>query len=396
MDKTHGQPETKVCTVRHGTGKRWMVRWKIAGQPARSQSFTRKADAETFRAKTTTEMFTGAYVDRKRSDELFGTFAERWFAEVKVKALRASSRAGERSKLDHIILPRWRDVPLGDIDHAAVQQWVTWMVTNPESRQVRATDPKRAGERKPLSAATAIKAFRVFKQVLAYAVRDHRLPFNPADGVALPKVEHPEETALDHGDVAKLVEASAVWGPGVQAAFLTLAYSAVRFGELAALRVGDVDVAKRTISVRRGIAQVTGEGLVEGTPKTVQSKRDVPILTRQLADALNRQVDGRSPDEYLFPGPDGGPMRNSWLRWRFDKSCEAAGLGPLRIKTLRHTGGSLALDVPGTVVTTVSRMLGHKNVTTTMNVYSHKLANAYGQLADGMDAAVQAALQPDE
>lgn len=391
MDRSHGAPGTRVCKLKHSTGRRWMVCWKFNGT-AHSESFHRKSEAEHRKAQITSELFTGSYVDSKRSSELFGTFAETWFADVKVKKLKPSSRAGERSKLDNTVLPRWRDVPLSEIEHEAVQQWVTWMVTNPDSRQPRTTNPKRAGERKPLSAATAVKAYQVFNQVLAYAVRTKRLAHNPADGVELPKIDHPGETALEHWQVAALVAAAGEAGP----IFLTLAYSAMRFGELAALRVRDVNVEKRVIHVRKGVVQVTGQKeLVEDTPKTRHSVRDVPILTSELVEVLQRQIEGRQPDEFLFPGPDGGAMRNSWLRWRFDQACKTAGLSDVRIKTLRHTGGSLALDVPGTVITTVSNMMGHKKVSTTMNVYAHQLENAFAQLAEGMDAAARAATRPD-
>lgn len=60
---------------------------------------------------------------------------------------------------------------------------------------------------------------------------------------------------------------------------------------------------------------------------------------------------GRYPAEYVFPGPDGGPMRNDWFRWRFDKACTSARLSGISPKTLRHPAGSLALASGASVVT---------------------------------------------
>jgi integrase len=127
--------------------------------------------------------------------------------------------------------------------------------------------------------------------------------------------------------------------------------------------------------------------MVEGTPKTHQ-QRTVPILTTILANALADAIKDRDPAEYVFPGPDGGPMRNDWFRWRFDKACTAAGLSGISPKTLRHTAGSLAL-ASGASVVTVQKLLGHRNATTTMNVYSHMLPDDFDKLAAAMDAALK-------
>jgi integrase len=132
-----------------------------------------------------------------------------------------------------------------------------------------------------------------------------------------------------------------------------------------------------------------GNDLVEGTTKTHQG-RSVPILTDALADMLKSVMQGRSPDDYLFPGPDGEPLRNDYLSWRFAKAAESAGLTGITIKTLRHTAGSLALQAGASVVT-VQKLLGHRNATTTMNIYSHMLPDDFDNLAAKMNAAARAA-----
>lgn len=363
-----------------------MVRWKTR-DGEKSQNFVRKSEAEQFRAKITSELFTGTYVPK--SDVAFGPVAEEWFANVKVPKLKPSSRAGERSKLDNQVLPKWRDVLLSDITHRDVQAWVSWLATNAEARKPKTTNAKRASTPKPLSGSTAVKMYRILDQVLDYAVRTGRLAVNPAKSVELPRVVNKPETAISHEEVAAVVAAAARWGESVQACILTLTYTAVRFGELASLRVGDVDLQRRRILVDSGFAQVQGEGLVEDSPKT-HKRREVPILTDEVGEALERQVAGRNPEEFLFPAPDGGPMRNSWLAYRLRKAYEAAGMEPLRIKTLRHTGGSLGLALPRADVATVSKMMGHSTPYVTYAVYAHSLPGAFDRMAEEMNTARKA------
>jgi integrase len=382
MDAKHGKPGTSVCTVRHGTGRRWLARWVDHDGQERTKAFDRKADAQARANQVTADMVTNTYVDTRQSAVLFRTVADEWLATQR-KKLKPSTFAGYESVLRVTVLPRWADMKLSDITHADIQQWVTWMTTSPDARQPRSTDKAKNAKRKPLSPRRAVQAHDMVKRVLAYAVRTRRLAVNPADGIERPSVVHRGERALSHDEVKALVAAAGDAGPII----LTLSYTALRFGELAALRVADVSLTTRRILISKAVAQVTGAGLVEGTTKTHQN-RSVPILTSALADSLRSVIADRHPGEYLFPAPDGGPMRNSYLRWRFDKACADAGLTAISPKTLRHTAGSLALQLGASVVT-VQKLLGHRNATTTLNVYSHMLPDDFDALAVKMDAAVK-------
>ncbi|MGV1005966.1 MAG: tyrosine-type recombinase/integrase [Candidatus Nanopelagicales bacterium] len=383
-DAKHGAVGTLVTTTRHNTGRRWLARWVDTGGQERSKSFDRRRDADDHVKQVTADLMTGAYVDTKRSATIFGTVAEEWLA-AKTPRLKPSTAGGYRSLLDHTLLPRWRGVKLADITHSDVQQWVTWMTTSKDARQTRTDDQERNAKRKPLSARRAVQAHGILKQVLAFAIRTKRLAANPCDDIELPRVVHRRETALTHQQVHALADAAGDAGPIV----LTLSYSGLRFGELAALRVADIDLTRRRILVTKAIAQVTGAGLNEDTTKT-NATRAVPILTDALADALADAVADRGGSDYLFPAPDGGPMRNSYFRWRFDSACLAAGLEGISPKTLRHTAGSLAL-ASGASVVTVQRLLGHKDATTTLRVYSHMMPDDFDNLAAAMNAASNSA-----
>ena len=142
----------------------------------------------------------------------------------------------------------------------------------------------------------------------------------------------------------------------------------------------------------RSITYVRGAGHVEGPTKTHQ-ERKAP-LPRFVMDRVAEAIRGRDGDEFVFPAPNGQAMPLDYFRWRFDKACAEAGFAEVTPKTLRHTAGSLALK-SGALVVTVSKLLGHRNVTTTMNIYAHDMPDDFDNLSDAMDSAIRAVAASD-
>jgi len=384
VDPKHGQVGTLVCTGRHGHGHRWQARW-VGDGAERSKSFARKADAERHLRGVVADLETGTYADPRRSAVTFGTVAEAWLA-TKEASREPKTVASYRGLLNVVILPRWRDERLRDIDHERLQTWVTWLATDPAARQQskRTTDANgdEQTEQTGLSAARVIHAYQITRQVLAYAVRSKYLAVNAADNIELPRKPQGKGLALTHNQVRQLADESG----DVAAMVRFLAYTGLRFGECIALRVGDVDTKRRRITVSRSITHVQRRGHVEGETKTHQ-RRAVPILTKSLNDELAALVADRDPSEYLFPGVDGAAMTLGRFRWQFDKAVAKLGLTGVTPHTLRHSAGSLALAAGASVVT-VQKLLGHRNATTTMNVYSHMLPDDFDNLAAAMDSAI--------
>jgi Phage integrase, N-terminal SAM-like domain len=151
MDPRRATPRTLVTTTRHGQGKRWVDH---DGQE-RSKAFGRKSDAQRHIADVTAALTTGTYADPKRGAVTFAMVAEPWFDSK--SGLKAKTRAGYRSLLDVVVLPRWGDTPLRDITHADVQSWVHKLATDPEARQRKAPKQPADDDHKGLSAARVVQ-----------------------------------------------------------------------------------------------------------------------------------------------------------------------------------------------------------------------------------------------
>jgi integrase len=172
---------------------------------------------------------------------------------------------------------------------------------------------------------------------------------------------------------------------------LLAAWCALRFGELAELRRGDVDVKNGLVHVRRGVTRAKGKRNVKG-PKSEAGKRGVnipPHLMHVVKTHLREHVAiGR--DALLFPssGDANHHIAPSTLYKVYYPAREAAGRPDLRFHDLRHTGAVLAAATGATLAELMAR-LGHSTAGAAMR-YQHAsqdrdkvIAAALSMLADG-------------
>jgi integrase len=223
---------------------------------------------------------------------------------------------------------------------------------------------------------------------------------NPAVAVKLPRAGKPEKTFLTHEQVTALADAAgkpkvttADLPPSPEALrlagerrtiILVLSYCGLRWGELAALKVGRVDTMRRRITISESVTEVAGT-LTWGTPKTHQ-QRSVPI-PRFLIDELDVLKAGKGPNDLLFTGARGGVLRNmNFRRAVFDDAAKSVGLKGLTPHELRHTAASLAVSSRANVKA-VQRMLGHASAAMTLDVYSGLFDDDLDGVADRMDKA---------
>jgi integrase len=113
--------------------------------------------------------------------------------------------------------------------------------------------------------------------LLAYAVKDDRLAKNPAQKISLPRVRQAERRFLTHIQVDQLAEACAAAQryADYRLVVLFLAYTGLRWGEMAALRVRRVDFLRRRVLVAESVTPVGGE-MVWGDTKG-HERREVSL-----------------------------------------------------------------------------------------------------------------------
>jgi integrase len=174
------------------------------------------------------------------------------------------------------------------------------------------------------------------------------------------------------------------------AAWLLIATTGMRRGELAGLRWVDVDLDAGRLSVRQPRVVVANTPQAS-EPKSARGRRSLaldPVTVAALRRHRARQLEHKlavgaryQESGLVFTWPDGSPIHpRRFSRW-FERHSGRAGLPRIRLHDLRHSYASAALAA-GVPAKVVSERLGHATIAVTMDVYSHVLPGLDREAAD--------------
>lgn len=348
---------------RNGTVK---YRARIRGLDGRerSKTFARKVDADRWITAQERAKDVGDWTDPAAGRGRYGEWQERWW---RTRQGRPSTLARDESYLRNHILPAFAATPIGGIRQPDVVEWVHEL------------------EGKGLAPATVHKIYQIFAASIQAAVDARMIPASPCVKVPLPKIERSEMRFLNPVEVQQLAEAI---DPKYRALVLAAAYGGFRIGELSAMRPTRMLPATKQLEVAETVVWVRGHP-VFGPPKSAAGQRRV-TLPGSVWDELVAHARSHAT-EFLFPSPEGGPLRSSNFRRRaWASATEATGFSGLRPHDLRHTAVSLWI-ASGANVKAVSMRAGHTSVSFTLDRYGHLYPDQDAALAARLDDMIPAA-----
>jgi integrase len=243
-----------------------------------------------------------------------------------------------------------------------------------------------------LSPTTVSHLHTVLHGAFAEAVRWGLLPRNVVSLVRPPRKAHVEVVALTVEQARALLAAAA--GNRFEALLMLAVKTGMRRGELLALRWEDVELDRGMLQVR-GTLRRTREGLTFGAPKTAASRRKV-VLSPSSVAALRRHRARQEEERHgigdlwldlglVFPNTLGRPMEpRDLLANVYRPLLEHAGLAPVTFHVLRHTAATLLLS-EGEHPKVVQELLGHAQVSITLDRYSHMTPRLMSNAAALMD-----------
>ena len=248
-----------------------------------------------------------------------------------------------------------------------------------------------------LSPGSVRQIHAVLRRALGQAARWGLVARNVATLVTPPRRSRQEMTAFGPEQVRTLLDAVA--GDRLEALYVLAVTTGMRQGEILGLRWRDVDLDDGSVQVKATL-QRTGGVFVFAEPKTASSRRQIALTDGAVA-ALKRhrvaQAEERlrlrrawEDNDLVFANEAGRPIAAPNLRNRsFWPLLERAGLPRIRFHDLRHTAATLMLG-QGVHPKVVSEMLGHSQISITLDLYSHVTATMQRQATQALDALLGA------
>jgi integrase len=360
--RTEGQLMAFVEKRVRGKTVHWRARYRGPDGRERSQSFTRRTDAEQFLVQVEADKARGTWIDPVRGEVAMGEWAERWLSST--VHLKPKTRLGYESLLRSRILPSFAKAPIAAIRPLDVREWLARMQAD------------------GLSASRCRQAYHLLGSILDTAVQDGRIATSPCVGIKLPRLTQTEMAYLRPEQVRDVL---AVVDHNYRLLLEVLAIAGLRFGEAAALRRSRCDILRSRLIIAENLSEVSGV-LHYVAPKTHQ--RRVVTIPRFLGDRLARNLQGLPADDSLvFTSPRGESIRYSNFAARVWKpALREAGLPDMGVHALRHTCAALLIS-QGAHPKAIQRHLGHQSITTTLDRYGHLFEDEDDKLAERLDGA---------
>ncbi len=350
----------------------WVVQIEL-GDGKRKQYYlkTQKEAVEKLR-KAQRELEQGTLVTGPQ--QTVKQYLEYWLEEVHKPGLKVSTYVKYRKLINSYIIPA--------LGHLKLEKLTP--------QHVKSLYNQKAKD--GLSAKTIISIHGVLHKALDNAVLWNLASRNVCDVVSPPRLVKPEKRSLTMEQAHRLLES--VRGHRLEM-LLTLALTTgLRRGEMLALRWADVDLERRTVTIKRTVDYIPRYGYVENEQKTEAGRR-VVLLPSFVVEMLKQhrveQLEARlkaggawEDRDLVFTDLSGGYFNPRYLEKLMRKVVAEAGLPHITLHGLRHSAATLLLSM-GVPLKVVQEILGHSSYSITADIYTDVLPSMQREAMDKWD-----------
>lgn len=287
-------------------------------------------------------------------EKTINQITEEW-KEEKKKYVKKSTYAAYQLLIQNHIKPYFGD--LYEVNEEKVQQFVF--------------DKLDAG----LSEKTIRDIIIVLKMILKFGIKNGYLEYIQIDAKFPSKQEKKDLDVLSKADQKKFMEHLRNNFTFKNLGIFICLSTGMRIGEICGIRWCDVDTVEGVIKVRHTLQRIyiiEGETrhteLLLDTPKTANSVRDIPMSSEllKMLKSLNKVVN----ENYYVISNDIKPIEPRTYRNYYKKLCKQLDIPELKFHGLRHSFATRCIESKADYKT-VSVLLGHSNISTTLNLYVH-------------------------
>lgn len=251
---------------------------------------------------------------------------------------------------------------------------------------------------KELSPNYIVRIHSLVSEIFKQAEKEMIITINPAKRVSLPSMRNVEKRRnyFQPGDEKRILAVLENEPIKWRAFINVLAVTGIRLGEAIGLKWEKVDFDKNEILIDRAVKYDGANNLYEGTTKTGRSRyvavppQTMNLLKKYRVWQTERRLfmgDIWQGAPYVFCNETGGTLNPTTVYSYMQGLSKKYNLPHLNPHAFRHSAASIMIT-SGVDIVTVSKMLGHKDVTTTLNIYAHAINEASRNASDTMAQAL--------
>lgn len=296
----------------------------------------------------------------------FGEYYYRWLYGMKQADLKERSFVKYETLWNlYISKAPFKDDLVRDIKYSDIKVWYSSLQSRSKPRKV--------------SVKTVEYINLLVRACFAIAKADGLTMVNPTDGIKFREVKRDDRIkAFSREEQSKFVTYLHSSQEPLKELLLFALGTGLRLGECLCLKWSDVDLQSGVVHVTRSLERVKRDDKyydIESLPKTITSIRDVPLPEVLLTMLGNHE----SKEGLVFPNPVGNDSHyifNKTPNRHVHAVCRKLGLPELTFHNLRHSYAT-RLFKANVQLKVVQRLLGHADIETTGNIYTHVMPDTF-------------------
>ena len=292
---------------------------------------------------------------------LLSTLMTKWLL-YKKSIVKLSTHANFVSSTMNHINPMLGRKRISDINEGDIQDLIMYLYNN-----------GRKDGKGGLSVKTIKDVILPLKLALDYAAKRRVIPKLEWDTIEYPKSTSKSRViALSQEEEQQLIQTIYLNLDRKTCGILLTLMTGLRIGELCGLQMKDISLSKQTISINKTVQRVYDSrrktsSLYIGQPKSESSIREIPV-PKMLIKVMQKFHNEKRPENYFLTDAK-KPTEPRTYRQYFERFLKRNNLPKIKFHELRHTFAVRAIEIPEFDIKSLSEILGHKNVSFTLNVY---------------------------